>query len=344
MEYEKKIRGMFLGVAIGDALGMPVETFTAERIKEVYGRVTEYHRPDNHKWFDGHESGTTTDDTQLTIAVAEGLIESKQSGIPHNEYMDIVAAKHVDAFNEGTHGWGNSTRESIRSICNGTKWRDARGGKGLGNGIAMKISPMSALFFTLHPDQDEEQEDILNMSIDLSFSHGTRIAAASGLVQMISVWQCFQNPFKGQDFVESFLNSIYVAACKSNYFDGVPEDEHKLSDRYDEFSSIYEKITDLKDEEIIEMFGGGTCYCYNSLPFTHAFFLRNPDSIESLYDCVSAGGDTDTNGSMLASMLGARHGEDIFPDHLIEGLKDKDKVLDLADRFCKTFPMPEGLN
>lgn len=65
--------------------------------------------------------------------------------------------------------------------------------------------------------------------------------------------------------------------------------------------------------------------------------MRNPNSIESLYDCVSAGGDTDTNGSMLASLLGALHGQSIFPKHLVDGLKNKDEILDLADQFYEKF-------
>lgn len=55
-----QIVGAFLGTAIGDSLGMPVETFSAERIAKDYGRVTEYLVPDGHKWFDGRKAGTWT--------------------------------------------------------------------------------------------------------------------------------------------------------------------------------------------------------------------------------------------------------------------------------------------
>jgi ADP-ribosylglycohydrolase len=52
---------------------------------------------------------------------------------------------------------------------------------------------------------------------------------------------------------------------------------------------------------------------------------------------VSAGGDADSNGSMLAGLLGALHGASIFPDHLVDGLKNKDEVLEIADQFYEKF-------
>jgi len=48
-----QIIGAFLGAGIGDALGMPVETFSADRIAKDYGRVTEYRVPSGLKWCDG---------------------------------------------------------------------------------------------------------------------------------------------------------------------------------------------------------------------------------------------------------------------------------------------------
>jgi hypothetical protein len=74
---------------------------------------------------------------------------------------------------------------------------------------------------------------------------------------------------------------------------------------------------------------------------TYAFFLKNPSSIDSLYDCVSAGGDTDSNGSMLAGLLGALHGTGIFPQHLVDGLVEKEEVLAIADQFYATLS-PKG--
>ena len=43
-------------------------------------------------------------------------------------------------------------------------------------------------------------------------------------------------------------------------------------------------------ERTIKEFGGGTCYVYDSLPFTYMFFVKN-QGMDALYDCASAGGN-----------------------------------------------------
>ena len=72
------------------------------------------------------------------------------------------------------------------------------------------------------------------------------------------------------------------------------------------------------------------------ISFTYFFFLRQ-QNIESLYDVISSGGDADTNGSMLAALLGALHGPDIFPNELKSGLIHKDQIEGLIDRFCAQY-------
>ncbi len=70
------------------------------------------------------------------------------------------------------------------------------------------------------------------------------------------------------------------------------------------------------------------------------FFVRNPLSIDALFDVVSAGHDADTNGSMIGALLGALHGTAIFPPHLVGGLRDREAVIEIADKFFETFARP----
>ena len=114
-----KVRGMFLGCAIGDSLGMCVEGWDADRIKETHGRIETYIDPKGHKYHDGMRAGSTTDDTQLTITVAEALIEA--DGVD----LDVQAAHHVKAFKKHTGGWGRTTREAIEKLANGVHWKES---------------------------------------------------------------------------------------------------------------------------------------------------------------------------------------------------------------------------
>src|SRR5271170_7834437 len=92
-----KIRGMLVGGAIVDALGAPVETWDLPKIVAVHGRpITGYVAPIGHKWFKVEEflPGMTTDDTQLTVATMQGLINGHPAAKAEgnfDRYMDAIA-------------------------------------------------------------------------------------------------------------------------------------------------------------------------------------------------------------------------------------------------------------
>lgn len=333
-----KIVGTFLGVAVGDALGMAVETFTAEKIAKTYGRVTTYLRPDGHKWFNGHQAGTYTDDTQLTLAVAEALIEAPLD-------MDAQVKHHVAAFRKTTDGWGNTTRNAIRSLANGGSWATSGlsgNNQGLGNGVVMKIAPVALL------GELEVQEFVFNLN---AMTHPTGISAGAaaahvGAISLLSKYEQEDLPSLDVPGVKrEILDSLarYAGFMESKY----ESVDDKISDRFFYLSENFEKeftppalanaLSFMSAAEIIEQFGAGSCYCFNSIPFSYAFFFRNPDTIETLFDVISAGGDTDSNGSIVGALLGAYHGTSIFPQYLVDGLVQKDEILDVANRFADKF-------
>ena len=88
--FQSRIRAMLYGIALGDALGAPVEKLSAAQIRARYGRVTSvmtrWHKMDlppeqrNHRV---RGDGIITDDTLMTLAL-----------------MDIYAqtGRHLDAW------------------------------------------------------------------------------------------------------------------------------------------------------------------------------------------------------------------------------------------------------
>lgn len=327
-----KITGMFLGVAIGDALYMPIETWTSEQILEKYGRLTTYVRPDGHKWFNGRGSGTWTDDTQLTLVVAESIIEHKKLN------LDDLAKRHIASWKkEGNLGFGKTTNEAIQKLYSGIHW--SKSGKnnnpkhGFGNGIAMKVSPIGALRASPLWSElwVESRSEFINNTVELTLmTHHTRMAVDSALAHVFAISCCLDQNFS----VKNFITGI------RRWTDFLIYDEvHNVTDRLSDRFAILDAIdpASLTTKEVIDLFGGGTSYVYNSLPFSYAFFLRNPYSIETLYDVGNAGGDTDTNASIVGGLLGALNGASIFPQHLIDGLWQKDRILATANKFYETF-------
>lgn len=333
---QNKIRGMFLGIAIGDALGMPVETFSAAQIKARYGRVTKYLRPTGHKWFSDRLEGTWTDDTQLSLAIARSLINRKKLD------LDDQANEHIKELKRGAIGWGGSTRNAVIKLAAGTHWSQSgksdKSGHGTGNGVVMKTAPIGA-YLTL---KSVGQQLVINRQEmrairDLVFmTHATNMAVVSAFAQIAAVNYCLTHSaynFSSEEFLSWIFNAVeLVNAPEVDIKRGLTDD---LREKLIELLDLdYGRLSDSK---IIKLFGSGQCYVLHSLPFSYAFFIRNPRNICSLYDVINSGGDTDSNGSIVGALLGALHGSDLFNRRLIGGLWRNEEILKTADNFYKTF-------
>lgn len=322
MSMKDKIRGMFLGVAIGDALGLPAESKTPEYIEEKFGRITDYIAAR------GKEGGDYTDDTQLTIATAEAIVEADGE-----LNMDLIAAHHVIAFKESTAGWGWTTKQAIEKIAKGMSWKDSGDfgndeKKGWGNGIPMKIAPIGAAMY--FRGMLGEYFDLIPLYA--AMTHRTSMGVSSGFAHAVAISHCLStNEF---DFnISGFCADIHAASLNGRAYFKSTQNEDDICQIFAEMN----KSVGLDVNELRALYGNGTCYVYNSLPFTYSMFMRNANSIECLYDTVNAGGDADTNGSMVGALLGALNGTSIFPKHLVTGLKSRAEIVDLADRFYAVF-------
>lgn len=144
-----KIYGSLLGVAIGDAMGMPVEMMSRQEIldmtdsKGVTGYLPSCGRINDTK---NLPAGSTTDDWGLTKAVLESLIRKRTFCRLDCALSQIEALKTIT-------GTGRATREGLAQVklyldSNGKQGRSPLDryyppeGTCSGNGVAMKISPL----------------------------------------------------------------------------------------------------------------------------------------------------------------------------------------------------------
>jgi ADP-ribosylglycohydrolase len=320
---------MFLGVSIGDALGMPVECFKRQQIVEQFGgRIDSYHAPTGHQFFDGKEAGDTTDDTQLTLAVAEALIEAGEFD------MDALARHHVRCLGEDVGGWGKTTREAIERLREGVSWKSSgitdRPNRGHGNGVCMKVAPIAAYFLAKRVSAEKGVDLVADLAL---MTHQTSMAVSGGLAHVQACGKCLEST-PAHFSVEGFIQVVLQASERGKIFN--PDKRTGPADLTARLGKLQEHKEYTLERTIAE-FGGGSYNVYVSLPFSYMFFCRNPHRVETLYEVASAGGDTDSNASMVGCLLGALHGASIFPGHLIEGLKPRKKVLDVANRFCDRF-------
>lgn len=103
---EDKIKGAFFGVAIGDALGAPLEFMNKKEIQHKYGTVKNMI---GGGWLNV-DPGEITDDTQMTLAVAKGIIECPDAPEPY------VGKYFIDWLKTNPKDVGRTCRVSINNV------------------------------------------------------------------------------------------------------------------------------------------------------------------------------------------------------------------------------------
>lgn len=331
--FRERVVAAFLGTAIGDALGAPIEGISWKKRKEI-GRVENYITNGEHPWNAQLQRGQWTDDTQLTLVVAESLIAN--SGRIN---MDDMAARHVAALTEAREkgwDWGRTTTLAVERLATGVHWNES--GKnlgekcGAGNGIAMKMVPIAALLSAKCRIGFWTYEDVFFLA---AMTHATGAGIAAGFAQVEALRICFKSRCGNSLSVRTFSHRLSTMALSGYDFAtrlGFPSaDFQSLRFRLD---VCIPRSDTFNCESIARVFGIQGFHAADSLPATLAFFLRNPHSIRTLYDVVNAGGDADSNGAMVGALLGAHNGMGIFPQYLVDGLWQRERIVDTANQLC----------
>jgi poly(ADP-ribose) glycohydrolase ARH3 len=135
MVARKKLRDKFLGsligAALGDAIGASREGHRMASEEEI-GRIPEIQHPLRY-----------TDDTHMTIGMAESLLENRGFNGAH-----LAERFAENYFKEPWRGYGPGPPRVFRLLKNGEAWDKAAGhvyqGGSFGNGAAMRVAPVGA--------------------------------------------------------------------------------------------------------------------------------------------------------------------------------------------------------
>ncbi len=92
--------------------------------------------------------------------------------------------------------------------------------------------------------------------------------------------------------------------------------------------------------DIACLLGGGTSYAPCSFGLSYAIFAKtvlcnpdNPNPFDAVFEAVNAGGDTDTNASIVGSLVGALYGTKAIPQDFIDALPDKEEIRKRTEKF-----------
>ncbi len=290
-----RARGALIGLAVGDALGGPLEfTSPAEARARHGGRVTEmvgggwlHLRP-----------GQTTDDTAMALALARSLDEC-------GTYDEADALKRYLAWRASSPpDIGITVAAVLGAAAAGEPPRVAAerfhresGGRSAGNGSLMRIAPV-AVRFAREPDA---MADVARRESTLL--HFDPLAADA------CEWFC--------------------ARLAGLLLDG-PEAASPASDGFDPRIGETVALDRAAAGARAEPLGG---FVLAALGVAAAAVASAESFEEALVWAINLGGDADTNGAIAGALLGARFGEDAIPERWRSVVEEADELGALAERL-----------
>jgi ADP-ribosyl-[dinitrogen reductase] hydrolase len=320
-EISDRVRGMLLGIAIGDALGNTSESMNPSERTAEYGTIRNY-LPNRHAG--GRAVGLPSDDSQLTFWTVEHLLETGR--LDPAALMDRFATSQI-------YGIGRATGEAIDLYRqHGLDWKWI-GARRAGNGALMRIAPV------LLPHLREPTPELwLDAVLATAITHRDSAAIASSVAWVRVLWELLgadQVP-EPSWWLDSFVLMVReVENPKTRYrprggdwagFEG------SLSD-WLEYGR--ETILASPDVRAAGRYWYSGAYLLETVPSVIHVLARHADSAEDAIICaVNNTRDNDTVAAIVGAAVGALHGPEAFPAAWRRGLLGRTRADDDGHVFA----------
>ena len=310
----KQVEAILLGVAVGDALGVPVEFQTrgSFQVTDMLGYGT-HNQP----------AGTWSDDTSLTLCLADSLSRGfSLDDIARNFikwHAEAAFTAHGNVFDIGI-----STSKAIRNLKTG-RGPDKSGNTDVnenGNGSLMRIAPL--VFYVADKPQAERFEIVRQVST-ITHAHPISVIACITYVEYLL------KLLHGMDKVAAF-EAVQKEMIQS--FEVLPLDR----ERQDAQSRFYRlllpgtKIYALPEKEIKS---GG--FVVDTLEAAFWCFLTTDNYRDAVLKAVNLGGDTDTTAAVVGGMAGLFYRVEAIPENWRKKLARYDYFCGLAANLATNY-------
>ena len=346
-KYQDKARGMLVGLAVGDALGAPIE-FLPEpsdlHIKEMSDRIEHFH--DNIR----APKGVWTDDTEMALCIADSLIVN--GGYDSYDIMRRFTAWVDEGYrtydNKPAVDVGGQTLRAIREFeRHPVVFNDDPKTESAGNGAIMRLAPVIIAntfpekkyptladgfkkgFLAFEPENPEDEfidkDDILP-TIEMAIlsareTHNSTAAEATTALFATMLYCALHGLPKNQ-----------IAAYCSRWM---------IGEDYDEF--WIENIDELvgralkKDGSELHNLGG---YIVDTFAIALWGLMNFETFKDGMMAVIRLGGDTDTNAACYGQLAGAYYGYEAIPEEWRKGVFHGEELVEIADKLLDMKKCP----
>lgn len=331
-------RGCLLGGAAGDALGAPVEFMSMGQITRTFGTdgIQEY-VPAFGKL------GAITDDTQMTLFTAEGVLRAWVAALEHQPKtisgqisLSYQRWLHTQRLQHSLHdhylnGWlithselfarrapGNTCLSGLQSMRSPD---DVANNESKGCGGVMRVAPVGMYCATLLNSSGTDRDRLTNDAFELgcqsaAITHGHRTGQlASGAFAAI-----IMQLLTGADLESAIKTALRELAEKP----GHEETTEAIK------AACCLAAERPNDDAALEQLGGGWI-AEEALAIALYCALSAADFRSGVVLAVNHGGDSDSTGSMAGQLLGAMYGAKAIPQSWMLPLELRAVIETMAD-------------
>ncbi len=280
-----RFEGAIVGLAVGDALGFPVEFIGSAEIRHRYG-------PKGIVGFEpspSHGPGTYTDDTQMSLAVAAALVN--RGGGSLDEVMTAIAGELLrwSTSPENDRAPGSTTMSACRRLSAGRPWRESGVPESKGNGSTIRTAPIGLYY---HRDLSRLIEIARHSSL---ITHGHLCAVAGAVANAVAVASALKD-IPPDSLLPTIIET--TQSISSEFVEKLQQVPELLAMPPDGAFDV------LGDAWVAEEAMAGALYC----------FLRSPrDYRTTVLTGANASGDSDSVACIAGGISGAYNGLTAIP-------------------------------
>ena len=331
---QDRIRGSLIGGAVGDALGYPVEFMGEKQIVHHFGErgITRFSL--NH-----NDMAVVSDDTQMTLFTANGLLNAKRLGIApkfsicraYIEWYLTQTGEKPKKFNDcwisaipelnARRAPGTTCMSALDAIYRGREPQN--NSKGCGG--VMRVAPIPLYAAVDERMSIEEADRLAGDTAEITHLHPLGYIPAALMSHII--YRLALDPEPTQESMQRYIREG-VERMRELYT-STPQEVEYMADLAEEALLLTNnKASDL--DNVIHLGEGWTGE--EALAIALYCALKHFDNFEdAMIAAVNHGGDSDSTGAVCGNILGTAVGYEFIPQFYKDNLEMHDLILHIAD-------------
>ncbi|HCA02678.1 ADP-ribosylglycohydrolase family protein [Vreelandella alkaliphila] len=291
--------GCLLGLAVGDALGAPLEFHSRDRLKPITGMI------EGGKF--RMRQGEWTDDTAMALCLADSLIAC--DGFDAADQMARYwrwAEEGENSTRPRAFGIGKTVAGALaRYQQSGSPWCGSESSASSGNGSLMRLAPIPMRYAG-----SVMLGEYAELSSQTTHASSLCVSASRLMSQLIS------NALLGATDKTAWLMSVPSEVHAPSLINALAEGEYRVKERVDIFGSGY----------VVESLEAALWCLWQTESFEDAVLMA-----------ANLGDDADTTAAITGQLAGAFYGVASIPDAWLEVLHQKQRIQGTAQQLYKAY-------